>query len=153
MDINKQTDSEHILVFSGLFQSFDEAIKNNFSDFNYLIKLTQTPIQSEDEILERAEQMDEMLDLSTSDHDMYFIFGNMIADHIEEYEKKSLEIPKVDGHEMLSMLMKNKNIKPTDLSHITTQIPEILNGKRNLSKDNAKQLANFFQVPATVFLN
>jgi HTH-type transcriptional regulator/antitoxin HigA len=152
MDVKKQTDSKKVLVFSGLFQSFDEAIKNYFSDFNDLMKLTQTPIQSEDEILERAEQMDEMLDLSTSDHDMYFIFGNMIADRIEEYEKKSLEIPKVEGYEMLSMLMKNKNIKSTDLSHITPHIPEILNGKRNLSKDNAKQLAIFFKVPATVFL-
>ncbi len=151
--VNKQTDFKNILVFSGLFQSFDEAIKNYFSDFNYLMKLTQTPIQSEDEILERAEQMDEMLDLSTCDHDMYFIFGNMIADRIEEYEKKYLEIPKVEGYEMLSMLMKNKNIKSTDLSHITPHITEILNGRRNLTKDNAKQLANFFQVPATVFLN
>jgi HTH-type transcriptional regulator/antitoxin HigA len=144
--------SKNILVFSGLFQSFDEAIKNYFSDFNDLMKLTQTPIQSEDEILERAEQMDEMLDLSTSDHDIYYIFGNMIADRIEEYEKKYLEIPKVEGHEMLSMLMKNNNIKPTDLSHITLPLPEILNGKRDISKDQAKKLANFFKVPATVFL-
>jgi len=151
MEIKKQTYSKNRLLCSGLFLSFDEAIKSYFSDFNYLMKLTQTPIQSEDEILERAEQMDEMLDFSTSEHDMYFIFGNMIADRIEEYESKYLELPKVEAHEMLSMLMKNKNIKSTDLSHITPHIDEILDGRRNLSEDNAKQLAKFFQVPASLF--
>jgi len=49
--------------------------------------------------------------------------------------------------------MKNNNIKLTDLSFMTPHLAEILTGKRNLSKDNVKQLANFFQVPATVFLN
>lgn len=153
MDLNKQANTKNILVYSGLFKSFDETIKNYVSDFNYLMKLTQTPIQSEDEILERAEQMDEMLDLSTSDNDIYFIFGNMIADRIEEYEEKYLELPKVESHEMLSMLMKNHNIKPSELFHISGDIHEIINGTHNISKDQAKKFANFFKVPVTVFMH
>ncbi|WP_141698801.1 helix-turn-helix domain-containing protein [Candidatus Marithrix sp. Canyon 246] len=117
------------------------------------MKLTQTPIQSEEEILERAEQMDEILDLSTSDNDMYFIFGNMIADRIEEYEEKYLELPKVESHEMLSMLMKNHNIKPSELVNISGDIHEIIKGTRNISKDQAKKFANFFNVPIKVFIN
>ncbi len=153
MDLNKQANTKNILVFSGLFKSFDETIKNYVSDFNYLMKLTQTPIQSEDEILERAEQMDEMLDLSTSDNDIYFIFGNMIADRIEEYEEKYLELPKVESHEMLSMLMKNNNIKPSELFYISDDIHEIINGTHNISKDQAKKFANFFNVPVKVFID
>lgn len=142
-------------IFSKLFSALSDAATNTIDDYNYLIQLIQSPIQSDDEVIERAEQMDEMFDQAKSETDLYFIFANLIADRIEEYEQKYLEFPTVTGRAMLSMLMKEKGIKQSDLIEITPQgnISDILNGKRKINLDHAKGFATFFKVPMTVFID
>jgi HTH-type transcriptional regulator/antitoxin HigA len=73
---------------------------------------------------------------------------------IEEYENREHPLPKAKPHKMLAYLLKEKNMKPSDLWTVLpkSRVSEILNGKRNISKTQAKQLAELFHVPVDLFL-
>ena len=55
---------------------------------------------------------------------------------------------------MLSYLLQEKGLKPSDLwaTLPKSRVSEILNGKRGISKAQAKQLAELFRVPVELFL-
>ena len=73
---------------------------------------------------------------------------------IEEYEWRAHPLPKVKPHKMLLHLLKEHGMKPSDLWTILpkSRVSEILNGKRGISKVQAKQLAELFHVPVELFL-
>ena len=73
---------------------------------------------------------------------------------IEEYENRAHPLPKAKPHKMLAYLLKEKNMKPSDLWTILpkSRVSEILNGKRSISKMQAKQLAELFRVPVDLFV-
>jgi len=73
---------------------------------------------------------------------------------IEEYENRAHPLPKAKPHKMLAYLLKEKNMKPSDLWTVLpkSRVSEILNGKRNISRTQAKQLADLFRVPVDLFL-
>ena len=55
---------------------------------------------------------------------------------------------------MLAYLLEEKGLKPSDLWSILpkSRVSEILRGKRSISKQQAKKLAEFFHVPTELFL-
>jgi HTH-type transcriptional regulator/antitoxin HigA len=55
---------------------------------------------------------------------------------------------------MLAYLLKEKDMKPADLWTVLpkSRVSEILNGKRGISKAQAKQLAELFRVPVDLFM-
>ncbi len=56
---------------------------------------------------------------------------------------------------MLAFLLEQSGLKPSDLSPVLqskARVPEILSGKRGISKDQAKRLATFFHVGVQVFI-
>jgi HTH-type transcriptional regulator/antitoxin HigA len=55
---------------------------------------------------------------------------------------------------MLAYLLAEKGMKPSDLWDVLpeSRISEILNGKRGISKSQAKDLAKRFRVPVELFL-
>jgi HTH-type transcriptional regulator/antitoxin HigA len=73
---------------------------------------------------------------------------------IEEYENRAHPLPKARPHRMLAYLLKEKDMKPADLWTVLPKSPvsEILNGKRGISKAQAKQLAELFRVPVDLFM-
>ena len=73
---------------------------------------------------------------------------------IEEYENRVHPLPKAKPHKMLAYLLEEKNMKPSDLWTVLpkSRVSEILNGKRGISKAQAKQLAELLRVPVDVFL-
>jgi HTH-type transcriptional regulator/antitoxin HigA len=73
---------------------------------------------------------------------------------IEEYENRAHPLPKAKPHKMLAYLLKEKNMKPSDLWTILpkSRVSEILNGKRSISKTQAKQLAELLGVPVDLFV-
>jgi HTH-type transcriptional regulator/antitoxin HigA len=73
---------------------------------------------------------------------------------IEEYENRAHPLPKSEPHKMLAYLLQEKNMKPSDLWTVLpkSRVSEILNGKRSISKTQAKQLAELLRVPADLFL-
>ena len=73
---------------------------------------------------------------------------------IDEYENRAHPLPKAEPHKMLAYLLEEKNRKPSDLGTVLpkSRVSEILNGKRSISKTQAKQLAELFRVPVDLLL-
>ena len=73
---------------------------------------------------------------------------------IEEYENRAHPLPNAKPHRMLAYLLKERDMKPSDLWTVLpkSRVSEILNGKRSISKTQAKQLAELFHVPVELFL-
>ena len=73
---------------------------------------------------------------------------------IEEYENRAYPLPKAEPHKMLAYLLEEKNMKPSDLWTVLpkSRVSEILNGKRSISKTQARQLAELLRVPVDLFV-
>ena len=73
---------------------------------------------------------------------------------IEEYENRVHPLPKAKPHKMLAYLLEEKNMKPSDLWTVLpkSRVSEILNGKRGISKAQAKHLAELLRVPVDLFV-
>ena len=118
-----------------------------------LFHYTYTPIQSEKELLERANVMDYLMDLAQHENDIVLVFANAISDRIEEFEDQ-MEMPTVPVAEKLKMLMKTRSVKQKDLKNIAPQsvISELLNGKRTVNLNQAKGFAGCFNLPVSYFV-
>jgi HTH-type transcriptional regulator/antitoxin HigA len=78
----------------------------------------------------------------------------MLSMLIEEYEDRRYPLPKTEPNKMLAYLLEERDMKPKDLWNVLpkSRVSEILSGKRSISKAQAKRLAEFFRVPADLFL-
>lgn len=83
------------------------------------------------------------------------LFG-LLANLMEEYESRTLEpIEKASPRETLSFLMRENNLKQIDMTEIFgTQsiVSEVLNGKREITKMQAKALAERFAIKVEAFI-
>jgi len=73
---------------------------------------------------------------------------------IEEYENRTQPLPKAQAHRMLAYLLEERRMKASDLWTVLpkSRVSEILNGKRGISKTQARKLADLFHVPVDLFL-
>ncbi len=74
---------------------------------------------------------------------------------IEDYEEQNHPIPEATPHEVLLHLMEVKEIRQVDLTGILGSkgvVSEIVNGKRSISKAQAKALGEFFKVSSSLFI-
>ncbi|MGA1996684.1 MAG: helix-turn-helix domain-containing protein [Bryobacteraceae bacterium] len=58
-------------------------------------------------------------------------------------------------YEALRMLMENRGIRQRDLISVfgsSSVVSDALSGKRSISKTHARKLAEFFDVPASLFI-
>ncbi len=79
---------------------------------------------------------------------------DLIAMQVKAYEDAHVQIPEAKPHEVLAFLMDQHSLKQSDLDDCAPQnrISEILSGKRVISKEVAKKLAQRFHVHADLFL-
>lgn len=79
-----------------------------------------------------------------------------LSDLVMVYENEHFPMPDVSGAEMLEFLMDARGVKQADIVRGTgiakSTIAQILNGKRRISQSHLPKLAEFFRVPAGVFL-
>ncbi len=74
---------------------------------------------------------------------------------IEDYEEKHYILPRVSPHESLKALMEERGLKHKDIWPVLGNkgaATEVLNGRRSISKAQAKRLAEFFHVPVELFI-
>ena len=74
---------------------------------------------------------------------------------VERFEEEHYQIPDSPPHLILQHLMESRNAKQADLVPILGgrgRVSELVNGKRAISKAQAKALADFFHVSAELFL-
>ena len=74
---------------------------------------------------------------------------------IEDFEQRYYQPPEAEPLEILHHLMEARGIKPSQLWEVFGSkgiTSEVLNGKRGISKTHARALANYFHVPADLFV-
>ncbi len=74
---------------------------------------------------------------------------------IEDFEEKAYPIPEAPGWRVLRTLMENRGVRQADLLHIFGSrgiASEVVNGKRAISKAQAKALGEFFKVSPELFI-
>ena len=78
------------------------------------------------------------------------LVGNLVADYDDEH----FSIQPSEPRETLRFLMEQNHLKQTDLEDIVPQsnLSAILAGKRQISRDVAKKLAERFNVSVSVFV-
>ena len=112
------------------------------------------PIQSERELDAATAillELDERTDLSPEEDAL----AEVLAVLIEDYEDKHYSLPDVPPHESLRALMEDRGLKHKDILPVMGNkgaTTEILNGRRSISKAQAKRLAEFFHVPIDLFV-
>jgi HTH-type transcriptional regulator/antitoxin HigA len=70
------------------------------------------------------------------------------------YDDEHYPIPDVPPHRMLRFLMERRGLKQADLVPVLgsrAQVSDLVNGKRGISKNQIKKLAEYFKVSAELF--
>jgi HTH-type transcriptional regulator/antitoxin HigA len=81
---------------------------------------------------------------------------DLLTTLINEYEVAAYPpLPKQPAHQIVAFLLEQRGLKPTVLWPVIGskgRVSEILAGKRSISKEQAKKLAEFFHVRADLFI-
>jgi HTH-type transcriptional regulator/antitoxin HigA len=112
------------------------------------------PIRTEEEhgrLTRELLELDEREDLSPEEEAL----AEMLTLLIEDYEEKHHPLPRVSPNESLKALMDERGLRHKDIWPVLGNkgaATEILNGRRSISKAQAKRLTDFFQVPIDLFI-
>lgn len=74
---------------------------------------------------------------------------------IQDYDDANFPLPDVAPHKMVQFLMEQRGLKQADLVPVLgsrAQVSDVVNGKRGISKAQAKLLAQYFGVSAELFI-
>jgi HTH-type transcriptional regulator/antitoxin HigA len=124
---------------------------------SYYIKLITTfpprPITNEAQLIATQNRINSILDkgkLTQDDRDYLKVLGTLVHD----YEEKSEPMPNIKGAELLKALLEEATLQPKDLLSIwntESVVLDILNGERELTTKEIKQLAAFFRISPAAF--
>jgi HTH-type transcriptional regulator/antitoxin HigA len=97
-------------------------------------------------------ELDERFDsLSDAERD----FAELLTLLIEDFEAKHYTLPRATPVEAIRFLMSQHSLKQKDLLDIfgnASVTSEVLSGKRELSKEHIRRLADRFSIPADMLL-
>jgi len=123
-----------------------------------LMETLPSVISSEKELERLTEEVDRLMtkgikqgELSPEEERLL----ELLAVLIETYEDEHYPIPDLSPIEVLKFLMEERGLKQSDLLHIFGSsgiTSEVVNGKRSISKAQAKKLAEFFKVSVELFI-
>ena len=80
---------------------------------------------------------------------------NLLVKLIEDFEAHHYPMGEVAPYEMLKFLMEQRDLRQKDIVHLFGSsgiASEVINGKRSISKAQAKKLADFFHVSVELFV-
>jgi HTH-type transcriptional regulator/antitoxin HigA len=80
---------------------------------------------------------------------------DLLSALVERYEDETEDFPASPPHRVLQFLMEQNDLKQIDLVRIfgsSGRISEVINGKRGISKAQAKALGAFFRVSPELFI-
>jgi HTH-type transcriptional regulator/antitoxin HigA len=119
-----------------------------------LVDTLPTVITSEAQCRRAVAIIDELMDrprLTPEETQLLGLLGALAS----EFERKHYTLGKSEPHEHLADLLEERGLKRADLLPIfghRSAISEVLAGKREITKNQAKQLAAFFNLPVEIFL-
>ena len=79
----------------------------------------------------------------------------LLARLVEDFEERFYRLSEATPLEVLTHLMEARGVKQSQLWEVFGSkgiASEVLNGKRGISKTHARALANYFHVPAELFI-
>ncbi|MGC2235203.1 MAG: hypothetical protein WA584_03525 [Pyrinomonadaceae bacterium] len=132
------------------------SIINNQTYADLVVKVLPTAIQSEEEYEIMLANINELMskgenELSPEEERLL----ETLAILVESYEDEHYPMPEVSPNEVLKFLIEENGLKQSDLLHIFGSsgiASEVVNGKRSISKAQAKKLAEFFKVSVELFI-
>jgi len=113
-------------------------------------RLITTEIENQ-QVLSQVEKL-MAIDDRTPEQDALF---DLLVVLIEKFEEEHYPIEDASPHDILLHLMEENNVKQTDLVGVVGSrgvVSEVVNGKRQISKNQAKSLSNFFRVDVSLFI-
>ena len=100
-----------------------------------------------DALVEKGER-----DMTPEEDALLDLLTNLIRDYeATAYPRRERSSP----HEMVAFLLEQRSLAPKDLWPVIgskSRVSEILAGRRSISKEQAKKLAEFFRVRADLFI-
>ena len=132
------------------------SVKFSPEKYSALLAMALPQVIENDEELERVEEIiTELLrkgeNLSPEEEKLL----DLLSDLVEKYEDEHYPMPEASPNDVLKFLMEDRELKQKDLVHIfgsTGITSEVVNGKRSISKAQAKKLAEFFKVSVELFI-
>ncbi len=100
-------------------------------------------------------EVDKLMDLGENLTDEQAEVLQLLVTLIEQYEDKHYQLKAATPLEILHELMSVRQLKQKDVVEIFGSkgiTSEVINGKRSISKNQAKALGDFFHVSYTLFL-
>ena len=127
----------------------------NPSDYAQLLakyqpKVIETEAES-DRAIELATELEHKANRSNEENAIL----ELLVTLIEKFEDENYLIPKGTPHSMLLHLMESNDIKQENLVGVIGSrgvVSEVVNGKRSISKAQAKALAEYFSVDVGLFI-
>ena len=121
-----------------------------------LAKARPRPIQSEAENERLLAVVDQLMangdGRRTSEEEVLL---ELLCQLIERFEEEHYPIPDSPPHRVLRFLLEQNDLRQTDLLSILGSrghVSDIVNGKRAISKTNARALGKFFHVSPALFI-
>ncbi|MGE0884942.1 MAG: type II toxin-antitoxin system HigA family antitoxin [Blastocatellales bacterium] len=121
-----------------------------------LSKVLPKPIETEAENERALEIVNELMtrgEKNLTDEERWLM--RMLVRLIEDFEEKAYPIDEAPPRAVLKTLMEDRGLKQIDLAPLfggRSRVSDVLAGKRDISKAQAKSLAEFFKVPADLFI-
>lgn len=120
-----------------------------------LLDIQPRPIRSKQALARAYKLIDQLMsksNRSAAESDMLELLSMLV----EEYESREHPTPGVSPQDMLAHLIESRGINNATVAR-DTEIPrstfsDILAGRRGISKANVTRLADYFDVPPSVFL-
>jgi HTH-type transcriptional regulator/antitoxin HigA len=123
--------------------------------YGQLLRVTLPHVIRTDEDYDRLTAELERLDDQEKPANEKKELAELLTILIEEYEERRFPIRKATPRQTLLHLMEARNLRPKDLWKLFGSkgiASEVLNGKRDISKSQAKKLAAFFHVSVELFI-
>ncbi|MFB2772002.1 type II toxin-antitoxin system HigA family antitoxin [Pelatocladus sp. BLCC-F211] len=121
---------------------------------NLLAEVTPTAIETEQEY-ERVLQVVEQLTFKNNRTIEEQILHKLLVILVEAYETQNYPMDESAPHEILQHIMEASGTRQADLVGIIGSsgvVSEVVNGKRSISKAQAKALGDYFKVSPSLFI-
>jgi len=119
-----------------------------------LAEIAPRAIETEEEydrLLAVAERLTFAKNLTPEERALY----KLLVTLIEVYERENYPINKSEPHEILQHIMESSGTRQADLVGIIGSsgvVSEVVNGKRAISKAQAKALGDYFKISPSLFI-
>jgi HTH-type transcriptional regulator/antitoxin HigA len=107
--------------------------------------------EENDRLTAKLLELDERDDLSPEEEEL----AELLTVLIQQFEERQYPLDPASPHQMLHHLMEARGLTHKDVWRLFGSkgiASEVLNGKRSISKAQAKRLAEFFHVSVEVFI-